>query len=214
MPGFKSLKEIGVSSKSIRMTLALLIALTLASCATMSPQECKFANWGEVGLRDGLEGQSLGLFNTRVSDCAEAGVRVDGNAYLKGRDSGLRSYCRLENAVQLGLNGGSYEGVCPAQIDGEFRRRFQTGYNVYASHAEVARLENRMQSLEQRLRKLDRDEDKRLRDANKEDDRRRIRRDIDDERHRTRDELRDLDRALYRAREAVRHAEWTLSQLR
>jgi len=71
-----------------------------------------------------------------------------------------------------------------------------------------------MQSLEQRLYRIDREEDKRLRDANKEDDRRRIRRDLDDERHHVRDELRDLDRALYRARDAARYAEWMLSQLR
>jgi len=198
----------------IRIASALLIVLSLASCATMTPEECRFANWNDVGMRDGLDGKTLALLNTRVSDCAEAGVRVDGNAYLKGRDNGLRSYCRLENAAPLGLNGGSYEGVCPAQIDGEFRRRYQLGYNVYAAHAEVARIDNRMQWLEQRLRQLDRDEDRRLRDANKEDDRRRIRRDIDDERHRIRDELRDLDRAQYRAREAARYAEWTLSQLR
>jgi len=203
-----------VLSKSIRIASVLLIALSLASCATMSPEECRFANWNDVGLRDGLDGKPLTLLNARVSDCADANVRVDGNAYLKGREAGLRNYCRLENAAPLGLNGGSYEGVCPAQIDGEFRRRYQIGYNVYASHAEVERIENRMQSLEQRLRRLDRDEDKRLRDANKEDDRRRIRRDIDDDRRHVRDELRDLDRALYRARDASRFAEWTLSQLR
>ena len=192
----------------------LLIALSLASCATMSPEECRFANWNDVGLRDGLDGKPLTLLNARVSDCADASVRVDGNAYLKGREAGLRSYCRLENAAPLGLNGGSYEGVCPAQIDGEFRRRYQLGYNVYAAHAEAARIDNRQQWLEQRLRQLDRDEDRRLRDANKEDDRRRIRRDIDDDRRHVRDELRDLDRALYRARDASRFAEWTLSQLR
>jgi hypothetical protein len=203
-----------VLPKSIRIISALALALTLASCATMSPEECRFANWTDVGMRDGLAGKTLGLLNERISDCAEAGVRVDGNAYLKGRDAGLQSYCRLENAAPLGLNGGSYEGVCPAQIDGEFRRRYQLGYNVYAAHAEAARIDNRQQWLEQRLRQLDRDEDRRLRDANKEDDRRRIRRDIDDERRRVRDELRDLDRAQYRAREAVRYAEWMLSQLR
>ena len=198
----------------VRIASTLLIVLSLASCATMTPEECRFANWSDVGMRDGLEGRPLALLNERISDCAEAGVRVDGNAYLKGRDTGLQSYCRLENAVTLGLNGGRYDGVCPEQIDGEFRRRYQLGYNVYAAHAEAARIDNRMHWLEQRLRQIDRDEDKRLRDANKEDDRRRIRRDADDERHRVRDELRDLDRAQFRAREAVRYAEWSLSTLR
>ena len=200
--------------KPVRTASMLLIVLALAGCATMSPEECRFANWSDVGLRDGIEGQPLALLNARISDCTEAGVHVDGNAYLKGRESGLKTYCRLENAVAVGLNGGHYEGVCPAQIDAEFRRRFELGHNVFAAHAEVARIDSRMQSLEQRLRRLDHDEDKRLRDANKDDDRRRIRRDIDDERRRIRDELRDLDYELHRARDAARYAEWMLSQLR
>lgn len=200
--------------KPARIASMLLIALALAGCATMSPEECRFANWSDVGQRDGLEGQPLTLLNARITDCTEAGVRVDGNAYLKGREDGLKTYCRLENAVVVGLNGGRYEGVCPAQIDAEFRRRFEVGHNVYASQAEVARLDSRMQSLEQRLRRLDHDEDKRLRDASKEEDRRRIRRDIDDERRHIRDELRDLDYNLRRARDAARYAEWALSTLR
>lgn len=203
-----------MTSRSIRLSAALLAALALASCATMSPQECRVANWNDVGLRDGLDGKPLSLLNERASDCAEGGVRVDHTAYLKGRESGLRSYCRIENAVPLGLNGGSYEGVCPPSVDGEFRRRFQLGYNVHAAHAEVARIDDRIASQEQRLRKLDRDEDKRLRDASKDDDRRRIRRDIDDQRHQIRDELRDLDRNLRRARDTSRDAQWALDRLR
>ena len=203
-----------MSYGTISMASALLITLTLAGCATMSPEECRFANWNDVGLRDGLDGKPLALLGTRASDCAENGVRVDQAAYLKGRESGLRSYCRLDNAVPLGLNGGSYEGVCPAQIDGEFRRRFQLGYNVHAANAEVARIDSRIQSQERRLRTLDRDEDKRLRDADKEDERRRIKREIDDERRRVRDDLRDLDRNLHRARDYSRDAQWALERLR
>ena len=44
-----------------RIAAALLIALTLAACATMSPQECRVANWNDVGLRDGLDGRPLSL---------------------------------------------------------------------------------------------------------------------------------------------------------
>jgi hypothetical protein len=198
----------------VRSASALLVALSLASCATMSPEECRYANWSDVGLRDGLEGRPLALLGTRVSDCAESGVRADSAAYLKGRDAGLRDYCRIDNAVPLGLNGGRYEGVCPPQIDAEFRPRFQLGYAVYAAQSEVVRLDSRIQSQEQRLRRLDRDEDKRLRDADKEDERRRIRREIDDERRHLRDELRDLDRLLRHARDNLRHAEWVLSGVR
>jgi hypothetical protein len=198
----------------IRMAMTMSAALALASCATMSPEQCRFANWNDVGLNDGLAGQPLALLATRASDCAESGVRIDSAAYHQGRNAGLQSFCRPASAVQLGLNGGSYAGVCPPHIDGEFRRRYQAGYNVYATRAEMARLDQRVESLEQRLRRLDRDEDRRLREADKEDDRRRIRREIDDERRNIRDELRHLDHQLRRARDYARDAEWALSQLR
>lgn len=197
-----------------RIVPAVLIALSLAGCATMSPEECRFANWGDVGQRDGLAGKSLALLNTRVGDCAENNVRVDTAAYLKGRETGLQSFCRLDNAVQLGLHGGSYEGVCPAHIDAQFRHGFLLGYQVYATHAEVGRIDNRIQSLEQRLRMLERDEDHRLREADQDDERRRIRRESDDQRRHIRGELRDLDRQLHRARDAMRDAEWQLDRLR
>ncbi len=196
-----------------RIATALLLALTLASCATMSHDECKVADWRDVGLRDGLAGKPLALLSTRTSDCAEAGVRVDGGAYRQGREKGLYSFCRLENAVPLGLKGGSYEGVCPPQIDSEFRRRVQAGHNVYTLRGEASRLDSRIESQERRLRTLDRDEERKLRDANKEDDRRRIRREIDDERKRIRDELRDLDRNLRRTRGQLRDAEWALDRI-
>ena len=198
----------------LRILPALLLALIVSGCATMSPDECRFANWYDVGMRDGLAGRTLSLYNSRVEDCTEAAVRVDGNAYLRGRDEGLQSYCRLENAVAIGLNGGSYEGVCPAGIDGEFRRRYEIAYNVYAAHGEVARIDGRMRSAEDQLRRIDRDEDHRLHDAKNDDERRRIRREADDTRRRVRNELRDLDFAALRARDAARAAEWTLSTLR
>ena len=203
-----------VRYKTMRIVLLLPLTLLLASCATMTPEECRFANWYDVGMGDGLAGRSLALFNTRIEDCTEGGVRVDGNAYLRGRDNGLQSYCRLDNAVAVGLNGGSYEGVCPAGIDGEFRRRYEIAYNVYAARSELVRIDGRMRSAEQRLRRIDHDEDHRLREAKNDDDRRRIRREYDDERRRLRSELRDLDFAALRARDAARYAEWALSTLR
>jgi len=203
-----------VFTKSIRIASALLIALALASCATMSPEECRIADWRDVGQRDGLEGKPVAVLSARASDCAENNVRIDNAAYLKGREAGLKTFCRLENAVQIGLNGGDYEGVCPAQIDREFRRRFEIGHNVYASRAEVARIDSAMRSTERRLQSLDREEDKRMRDANREDDRRRIRRDIDDERRHLRADLRDLDYSMRIAIDNARYGEAALAQLR
>jgi hypothetical protein len=193
---------------------ALVLGLILASCATMTPDECRLANWHEIGLSDGVEGKTLAKFTARKEDCAEAHVVPDSRAYLAGREAGLTSFCRLENAAPLGVRGDSYEGVCPPLIDGEFRRRFQIGHAVYEWRGEVSRIDERLRSQEKKLRESDRDEDKALKDVSKDEERKRIRREFDERRHRIREDLRDLDHQLHRARDNLRDAEGAMAELR
>ncbi len=175
-----------------RVLFFLALCLWLSGCATMTPNECKSANWAEVGLRDGLDGAALSRLDSRVKDCAEASVPVDTPRYLQGRDQGLLQYCRIENAVPLGLNGKSYDGVCPAAMDGDFRRRFKVGRDVHVARNELRSLESRRGTAEERLRSAANDEDRR----------------------RARDALRDMDADMRRARDRVRDAEWVLDRLR
>ena len=175
-----------------RFVFSLALCLWLTGCATMTSNECKAANWGEVGLRDGLAGAALSVLNDRVKDCAEAQVPVDTPRYLQGREQGLLQYCRIENAVPLGLNGKSYDGVCPPAMDAEFRRRFMVGRDVHVARTELRSLDSRVSTAEERLRSA----------AN------------DDDRRRARDALRDLDSDMRRARDRVRDAEWVLDRLR
>lgn len=175
-----------------KLILPLLLAGLLSACSTMSPQECKVANWSEVGLRDGLAGESLSHLSERVNDCAEVGVKVNTAQYLQGRQQGLQEYCQLSNATRLGLDGKEYRGVCPAAIDGEFRRRRDLGYELYDTRNQLRNLDTRRNDLERRLR-----------DASK-----------DDERRRLRDELWSLDQRYARLRDRQRDVEWSLDRLR
>ena len=177
-----------------RLFLSLVLALSalLNGCATMSADECKVANWNDVGLRDGIEGAALSKLDARVKDCAEAKVAVDTPRYLQGRDQGLLQFCQIEKAVPLGLKGGSYSGVCPVGIDGEFRRRFRLGRDVFDARQTVQNLEGNINGAEDRLRAAPNDEDRR----------------------RAREALRDLDFEIRRARDRQRDAERALDRLR
>lgn len=176
----------------IRLLFPVLAACMLGACATMTPEECKTARWQDVGLRDGLAGEPMSQLDSRVKDCAEAGVSVNTPLYLQGREQGLQSYCRLENAARLGLDGKSYHGVCPADVDGEFRRRRDLGYEVHSARQQLRSLEYRRLDLEKRLRDAARDE----------------------ERRKLRDELAELDRRQVRERDRLRDAEWALDRRR
>jgi hypothetical protein len=200
--------------KILARSSLVLVAALLASCAAMTPDECRMANWHEIGMRDGVEGKTLAKFTARKEACAEASVLPDARAYTLGREAGLKNFCRLEKAAPLGASGGSYEGVCPPLIDGEFARRFQLGHAVYERRGEVSRIGDRIETQEKKLRSADHDEDKALKDAGKDDDRRRIRREFDERRHRIRDELHDLDRQLRRARDSLMDAEGAMAALR
>jgi hypothetical protein len=194
--------------------LVAALGFSLVSCATMSPEECKVADWRAVGLRDGLDGRALSRLGDRSEDCAKVGVVVNTQTYLAGRDSGLKSYCRIENAVPLGLNGGSYAGVCPPAIDSVFQQRFQTARAVYDLRSEVKGLDDRIESLERRLRGIHQEEEKRMKEATSEEERRKIRKAMDDERDDVRADLGEADRRLRRKRDELRSAEFSLNALR
>ena len=176
----------------LRLSLVVALCTMLGGCATMSADECRVANWSDVGLRDGLDGAALSRLDARAKDCAEVKVAVDTPRYLQGRDQGLLQFCQIEKAVPLGLKGGSYNGVCPVGIDGEFRRRFRLGRDVFEARQTVQNLEGNINGAEDRLRAAPNDE----------------------ERRRAREALRDLDFEIRRARDRQRDAERALDRLR
>ena len=182
---------------------ASVLCLGLVSCSTMSSKECQVANWRDVGQTDGLAGKNLTFFNERRSDCAEANVQVDQRAYLSGREQGLKTYCQLSNAAQVGLRGEAYEGVCPPAIDQEFRRRYSIGFDVHRFQDEIARLQRRFESLEQHFRKNQYEFDQRLSSHGRNEDHQRLYRDFQYEQNRIREEQNGVARTL----------QWNLGQL-
>jgi hypothetical protein len=197
-----------------RLVSVPFFGLVLASCATMSPEECKVADWAQVGQRDGLEGRAPGQLADRAEDCAKVGVSINTQAYQQGRELGLRSYCRPDNALRVGLSGGFYAGVCPPDAHAAFQPRYEAARSVHDLRNEVNNLDERIETLERRLRDVSRAEDKRLADASSDEQRKAIRKAIDDERRDIRNDLSETDRRLRRKRDELRSAEFSLSNLR
>lgn len=178
----------------------------------MTAEECQRANWLEIGLKDGLSGEPMATLDDRIDICRKSAITVDTGRYVTGREQGLQTYCRIENAVTLGLNGAYYTGACPPMIDVEFRRRYDLAHAVYQARTELSNLEARSVSLQRQLRDIDLDEHKRVSDAEKDDDRKRIRKEIDQRRNYLRNELFELDRRVRRGRDGLRDAEIALGK--
>jgi hypothetical protein len=172
--------------------LLLILPVLLAGCEALTPAECATADWGQRGVQDGSRG-----LTDRSADyyesCSKTGQRVDLVSYRAGRDRGLASYCRLDNAINEGLAGHSYAGVCPLQLDQNFRVFHQAGYAEQDARKAVARLQREQREM-----------DAELRDGKTSDERRAQLRDL----------LSRSDRRIADARDAQQAAQRRLDRLR
>lgn len=64
-------------------SLVALFAATLAGCAGMSSNECRVANWHELGQRDGLLGTPARI-DTYAHQCGRHNVPAAREQYLEG----------------------------------------------------------------------------------------------------------------------------------
>jgi len=130
-------------------------ALAVASCATMSKDQCLAGAWGEVGYRDGSEGQPMSLLADHEKACAEYGVAPDVAAYSSARADGLNGYCRWERGFQEGREGDTYHGVCTRAQEEEFLPAYRDGQMVYAAEQALTNARSSVESLGARLEELD-----------------------------------------------------------
>ena len=130
-------------------------ALALASCVTMTKDQCLAGAWGEVGYRDGSEGYPMSVLEDHVKACAEYGVAPDPVAYRSARADGLNGYCRWERAFQEGRDGDDYHGVCTPAQEEEFLPAYRDGQLVYAADQALVNARSSVESLDTRLEELD-----------------------------------------------------------
>ena len=105
----------------------------------------------DVGYEDGVAGRSGDRIAEHRRACAKYGVTPDLDAYRAGRNLCLREYCRPQNGSQVGERGGSYTGVCPADMEGSFVRAFESGRALYNLESRVANAANRLAAAHREL---------------------------------------------------------------
>lgn len=114
-----------------------MLTLLASGCASMSQQECAATDWQTVGYEDGVNGYSGGRIAHYRTACSKYGVAPDLARYQSGREQGLREFCRPANGYRLGVNGGSYGGVCPNDLEAPFVSAFNAGHELYTLQARV-----------------------------------------------------------------------------
>lgn len=122
----------------LRNGLALVAVLVLASgCAVMTPEQCEYADWMDLGERDARMGRPYEYIAERAKACRKADISPDAVAYRVGWDRGIVRYCTVDQGFADGLAGRAYSQACPTQIETEFLNGYSIGNEIH--RARVAR---------------------------------------------------------------------------
>jgi hypothetical protein len=127
------------------------VLLVLAGCSSMSRNECLTVDWRTVGYEDGVAGYSGDRIGQHRKACAKYGVTTDLELYQQGRERGLREFCTPANGYRIGVQGGGYAGVCPANLEPSFLGAFNSGHQLYSLQARVDNTINRINYKRQEL---------------------------------------------------------------
>lgn len=146
-----------MSSKSDSRILAvflLVMSLIVSGCAGMSSEECAVTDWSAIGYEDGSRGYTMDRFATHRKSCAKHGYAPDFRAYQQGRDEGLVDFCQPSRGYNLGVNGGTYYGVCDAALEPRFLDAYRVGNQLYSLRANVNDANSRIYAKERELDRI------------------------------------------------------------
>lgn len=136
---------------------AAAVAALLASCTTMSKDECLAGAWGEKGYFDGASGYPVTRLEEHAKACAKYQVAPNPSAYQSAREDGLRGYCTFQRGWTEGRAGNTYYGVCRPEEEAEFLPAYRDGRRL---HEVVAAVESAQSALNSAISRIENREDK------------------------------------------------------
>jgi len=110
----------------------------LVACATMAAQACPITDWYAQGVADGRAGYASDRIARHREACPDTKAVPDERAWLEGRRDGLAEYCQPRRAVDAGLAGRGYAGVCR---DPRYGRLYTAARRVHDARSRVASIE-------------------------------------------------------------------------
>ncbi|MEZ4526388.1 MAG: DUF2799 domain-containing protein [Desulfobacterales bacterium] len=128
----------------------LWIALA-GGCASLSEDQCRHANWYDIGFRDGLKGYRADYVFQHGEACAKYGISVNRPEYSRGYEEGLKQYCIPSNGYMMGLQGQPYNGVCKGPDADAFFRMWLKGKQVYEIEKRLREINVEMEEIDNSL---------------------------------------------------------------
>ena len=135
----------------IMMSLSVLTLFAISACSTLSEEECKIADWTDIGRRDGEKGHKYDRFYSHVKACKEYGVTPDSTTYKNGRTQGLKVFCTPENGRRVGESGSGYNRVCPKNMERGFLSQYKIGKKIYVLRRDIRKISNEIETIEKQM---------------------------------------------------------------
>ena len=152
------LPEIINQRKSMTIKICIIAALLLmAGCATLSKDECLNADWQIIGFEDASAGYAMDRIGQHRKACASVMVVPDMARYEEGHRKGARQYCTRERGYSEGLNGKSYNGICPLDLVDTFMQAYRDGQERYQFQKHLSDMAATMVSIKHRIEEIDAD---------------------------------------------------------
>ena len=131
---------------------------TLGGCASLSKDECLAANWEDIGVRDGANGQPEEYLIQHSTACAKVNVAPDRGAWLHGRDKGLERYCVPHRMYNLGEYGSGFDiGICRNFDQERLQDAYDKGREVHRTAGELSSIDGEIRDINTRLEDKDKE---------------------------------------------------------
>ena len=135
--------------------LAILGSIYLLSaCATLTKQECMVGDWQAIGYNDGVAGYYSDRLASHAKACAKTNVTPDYQLWERGRQLGLKQYCTVANAYNVGRRGRKFNNVCPIALASSLQVANQKGLDYYALDSQLDKDKRLLKTAEEEFKKL------------------------------------------------------------
>lgn len=131
-----------------RVIAALALVVALGSCASLSEEECLAGDWRQIGVNDGAEGRGTDHIEAHRRACAPVGVSPDAEAWLAGREAGLRLYCRPAKAYEVARRGGEIRAGCTSAELTRMMPAYDWGENYWRLELQIDDVESDISAID------------------------------------------------------------------
>ena len=105
-------------------------------------------------MEDGARGRPETYVSRHREACADHGVKPNLARYRRGHAEGLAQFCTAESGFRYGDSGGTYNGVCPAELREDFLVAYEHGRSLYLLRRDIGQMHGEVDAAEVTLHEI------------------------------------------------------------